>query len=204
MENYFNAGIPDPITAIAIRHGRLAAANRCRDIAWRAGEANSGLTGTDVRVSLGLFTAGRTANMKRDEEHLQLLSIFHYVVAGLAGLFACFPIIHLILGLVFLFASHHVTGNGEPPPAFIGWIFVILAVTFITLGWILAALILTTGRFLARRKHYQFCLVMAGIECLFMPFGTVLGVFTILVLVRETVKPLFGVYPPAIAPDAQT
>jgi hypothetical protein len=141
--------------------------------------------------------------MKRDEEHLQLLSIFHYVVAGLAGLFACFPIIHLVLGLVFIFASHHVTGNGEPPPAIIGWIFVILAVTFITLGWILAALILTTGRFLARRKHYQFCLVMAGIECLFMPFGTVLGVFTILVLVRESVKPLFGVYPPAIAPDVQ-
>ena len=27
---------------------------------------------------------------------------------------------------------------------------------------------------------------MAGIECLFMPFGTMLGVFTILVLVRAT------------------
>ena len=141
--------------------------------------------------------------MKRDEEHLRLLSIFHYVVAGLAGLFACFPIIHLILGLVFIFASRHVTGNGEPPPAFIGWIFVILAVTFITLGWILAALILTTGRFLARRKHYQFCLVMAGIECLFMPFGTVLGVFTILVLVRESVKPLFGANPPNAVADVQ-
>ena len=77
-----------------------------------------------------------------------------------------------------------------------GFIFVIFAAMFITLGWIMAALLLTTGRFLARRKHHQFCLVMAGIECLFMPFGTFLGVFTILVLVRESVKPLFGVNPP--------
>jgi hypothetical protein len=157
---------------------------------------HSDLTGPAVRSRLGLFAAGSITTMKQDEEHLRLLSIFHYVVAGLAGLISLFPIIHLIIGLIFVFASHHVTSNGELPPAFIGWIFVILAATFITLGWIMAALILTTGRFLARRKHYQFCLVMAGIECLFMPFGTILGVFTILVLVRESVKPLFSVNPP--------
>jgi len=40
---------------------------------------------------------------------------------------------------------------------------------------------------------------MACIECLFMPFGTVLGVFTILVLVRESVKQLFGVELPVTA-----
>jgi hypothetical protein len=42
--------------------------------------------------------------MKQDEEHLRLLSIFHYVVAGLAALFALFPIFHLILGLFMIFA----------------------------------------------------------------------------------------------------
>jgi len=45
--------------------------------------------------------------------------------------------------------------------------------------------------------------VMAGIECLFMPFGTVLGVFTILVLVRESVKPLFGVNLPTAPANVQ-
>ena len=39
----------------------------------------------------------------------------------------------------------------------------------------------------------MYCLVMAGIECLFMPFGTVLGVFTIIVLMRESVKEMFKV-----------
>jgi hypothetical protein len=127
--------------------------------------------------------------MTRDEEHLRLLSIFHYVVAGLAGLFALFPIIHLIVGLFLVFfASHLKDSNGQPAPVFIGWIFVILASTFIIFGMILASLVLTAGRFLAKRKHYTFCLVMAGVECIFMPFGTVLGVFTIIVLTRESVK----------------
>jgi hypothetical protein len=130
--------------------------------------------------------------MNQDKEHLTLLSIFHYIMAGIAGLFSLFPIIHLIAGLVMIFASDKFTGNGSPPPPeFIGWLFVIFAIVFMSLGWAMAILILTAGRFLARRKHYQFCLVMACIECLFMPFGTILGVFTILVLVRSSVKPLF-------------
>ena len=150
-----------------------------------------------MRVSLRLLKAARTDFMNQDEEHLKLLSIFHYVVAGMAGLFALFPIFHLIMGLVLIFASDKFSSNGSPPPPeFVGWLFVIFAIVFISLGWTIAILILTTGRFLARHKHYQFCLVMACIECLFMPFGTILGVFTILVLVRSSVKPLFEAHPP--------
>jgi hypothetical protein len=130
--------------------------------------------------------------MTRDDEQLRLLSVFHYVVAGMAGLFALFPIIHLIIGLFLVFAPNKFTGNGQLPPAFIGWFFVIFAALFIILGWIFAVLVLTAGRFLAQRKHYTFCLVMAGVECIFMPFGTVLGVFTIIVLTRESAKQLFA------------
>jgi hypothetical protein len=138
--------------------------------------------------------------MTRDEEHLQLLSIFHYVVSGMAALFACIPIIHLVLGLVFIFVSHHTGGSGDLSLAIFGRLFVIFASLFIILGWTMAGFILTAGRFLARRKHYKFCLVMAGVECLFMPFGTILGVFTIIVLTREPAKQLFGVNPPSPAP----
>ncbi len=38
----------------------------------------------------------------------------------------------------------------------------------------------------------MFCLVMACVACLFMPFGTVLGVFTIIVLARPSVQTLFS------------
>ena len=49
----------------------------------------------------------------------------------------------------------------------------------------------------SRRKHYTFCFVMACVECLSVPFGTVLGVFTILVLNRASVKELFNPKPAA-------
>jgi hypothetical protein len=129
--------------------------------------------------------------MTQDQDQLRLLSIFHYVVGGLAGLFALFPMFHLVIGLLFILAPEKLAENGDPPPAFLGWIFVVFAAVFITIGWIFAAFVMTAGRFLAKRKHYTFCLVMAGIECMFMPFGTVLGIFTILVLMRDPVKQLF-------------
>jgi len=129
--------------------------------------------------------------MNRDEEHLKLLSIFHYVLAGCAALFALFPVIYLVFGLVMLLAPASFAGKGPPPPAFMGWIFIIMGSVFVILGLTFAAFVFAAGRFLARRKRYTFCLVMAGVECLFMPLGTVLGVFSIIVLVRESVKLLF-------------
>jgi hypothetical protein len=49
------------------------------------------------------------------------------------------------------------------------------------------------GRSLARRKRYLFCLIVAGTMCVMCnPLGTVLGVFTIVVLLRPSVKELFG------------
>ena len=127
-----------------------------------------------------------------DEEHLRLLSVFHYVVGGVAALFSFFPIFHLIIGLVFILAPENLGGNGEAPPPFIGWMFVLFSVAFITVGLIFSAGIVFAGRSLAKRKRYLYCLVAAGVECMFMPLGTVLGVFTIIVLMRNSVKELFG------------
>ena len=132
--------------------------------------------------------------MNQDLEHLRLLSIFHYVVGGLAALFACFPIIHLTLGLLMIFNpsmwENKMHGDMEEM-RFVGIFFVCLASVFILAGWTMAVCVFIAGRNLARRRHYTFCLVVAAILCVFIPFGTVLGVFTIIVLVRPSVKELF-------------
>lgn len=133
--------------------------------------------------------------MNQDDEHLRLLSIFHYVVGGLTALFSLFGLIHLSLGLLMILAPEKMDAKC-PPPAFLGWIFAVVGGSVIALGWTMAAFIVTAGRWLARRKHYLFCLVMAGFECILMPFGTVLGVFTLIVLTREPVKRLFAPAPP--------
>lgn len=138
--------------------------------------------------------------MNQDEEHLRLLSIFHYVVAGLTALFACFPVIYLIMGLMMLFAPQSFGPAKEQPPAFVGIMLIVMGAVMILVGWTFAACIAYAGKCLGQRKHYTFCIVMAGIACIFMPFGTILGVFSLVVLMRPTVKALFtGMTPPAYA-----
>ena len=132
--------------------------------------------------------------MNRDKEHLQLLAIFHYVVAGLAAFFSFFPLLYTTVGAIFIFAARHGTAKpGEDlPPEFLGWIFAVLGSLLFLIGIAMAICILIAGRSLALRKGYSFALVMSCIECLFIPFGTILGVFTIVVLSRESVKALFS------------
>ena len=73
--------------------------------------------------------------MDRDAEQLNLLAIFHYVVAGLAALFSFFPLLYTAIGVIFIFAARHGTAKpGEDlPPEFRGWIFAVLgSVLFVT------------------------------------------------------------------------
>ena len=137
--------------------------------------------------------------MNQDKEHLRLLAVFHYVVAGFAALVSFFPLLYSIVGVFLLYAAQHPgPGNQEPPPAFLGWIFIVLGALFFLAGVTMAIYILIAGRCLSRRKAYSFALVVACIECLFIPFGTILGVFTIVALSRESVRTLFlTAQPPA-------
>jgi len=82
------------------------------------------------------------------------------------------------------------------PPEFLGWIFVGLGSFLFLLGISMAICILIAGRCLSHCKCYTFTLVMACVECLFIPFGTILGVFTIIALSRESVKTFFSASPP--------
>jgi hypothetical protein len=138
---------------------------------------------------------------REDEDHLRLLSIFHYVVAGMHGVCAMFPVLHLAFGAVMVFAPEKLSSpDGETPPLLVGWFFMLVAAIIITLGVTLAACIAVAGRFLSQRRRYLFCLITACVmAALSMPFGTVLGVFTIIVLMRPSVKAAFGYPATAIA-----
>jgi hypothetical protein len=123
-------------------------------------------------------------------EHLRLLSIFHYVMGGIVGVFSLFPIIHLGMGIAIVSGALPTSG-GSGPPAVMGWTFIIIGGTVILFGETLAICTLLAGRYLSTRQAWLFCVIVAGMSCLNMPFGTVLGVFTILTLVKPEVKALF-------------
>jgi hypothetical protein len=130
--------------------------------------------------------------MNEDIEYLRLLSIFHYVVGGIAALFACFPIIYIAVGVLALYAPGSMDAEGDALPVLFGWIFIVVGGGLILVGWAFAVFTMIAGRYLARQTHYLFCMVMAAIECIFMPFGTVLGVSTIIVLSKPAVKKMFA------------
>ncbi len=144
-------------------------------------------------------------------EHLRLLSIFHYVVGGIGYAVSLIPCIHLAIGIFFLVAppetflgpevkapDGEVMRPGSPevfPAKLMGTIFTSVASVIILGGFIVSTMIVIAGKRLAAHRSHTFCLVVAGIECLFMPFGTILGVFTILALLKTEARQLFGLPP---------
>src|SRR5580698_1978623 len=127
-----------------------------------------------------------------DADHLILLSIFHFVGAGLALLGILFLIAHFAF-MHFMFTNAELWQNqkGGPPPQQVFSIFIV----FYIIGgiWLVASAILNlvSGLFLHARKNRTFSLVVAGINCVHMPLGTVLGVFTIIVLLRPSVREMY-------------
>ena len=137
----------------------------------------------------------RGGQFSRDEKHLRILSILYYVGGGGLGVIGgLFPLWLVVLG---------VAGFNDPPstgaaifPSGPG-----LACAFIVIGsvatllvWTMAACPLFAGYNLSRKKHYRFCFNFACICCALIPLGTILGIFTIVILARPSVKELFDGY----------
>ena len=128
----------------------------------------------------------------RDESHLRDLAIGYYVMAALTSLFALLPLIHVSLGLLIINRPEVLAGQGQPPPAFIGYVLLGIGTFIILLGQSFAVCLLLAGRWIRARRNYLFSFVVACICCAFFPFGTALGVFSILILSRESVKRLYA------------
>ena len=127
--------------------------------------------------------------MGAPRDDLRLLSIFHYVLAGLAAPFSLVGLLYAWLGMSFTSGNF---GEGAPPPLAFGWIFVAVGLGLTVAGLAYATLLALAGRFLARRRAWTFCVVMAALSCTFFPLGTALGVFTLVTLTRPEVKALFA------------
>lgn len=134
----------------------------------------------------------QTNQRRTDLEHLRLLSTFHFVGVGLA-----------VVGLLMLYGHYSFFDSmmsnpklwqqpGAPSPriemfAAMKWVYVVPAFGIAGTG----ALNFASALFIRARKHRMFSLVVAGFNCFYMPLGTALGVFTIVVLVRNSIRDLY-------------
>lgn len=127
-----------------------------------------------------------------DAEHLRLLAIFHFVSAALAFVGVLFATLYFVLVSV-VFANPEMWAESQegPPPEMLITIFQWF--TGIGVVWFVVACVgnLLSGLYLRTRRHRTFSMVIAGINCLHIPLGTLLGVFTLAVLGRESVRKLY-------------
>ena len=131
-----------------------------------------------------------------DEEHLRLLSIFHYI-AGAITLFI--SLIFLAQFFLFSFIFDEVmknimnialVGYYEFNPDFFSlliYLWMVLFLLFIAFG--IAQII--SGKYLRAKKHRIFSFIVAIINILFFPYGTILGIMTIIVISRSSVVALY-------------
>ena len=130
-------------------------------------------------------------DMNEDQSHLNSLSIAHYVIGGIMVLLSCLPLIHVAIGISFIVGENRAFSPEQKPPEFFGWMFFLVGLCFFIFAQAVSISIIVSGRFLRRRENYLFSFILACMACLFVPFGTILGVFTIIVLSRESVKELY-------------
>ena len=129
-----------------------------------------------------------------DREHLRLLSIFHFVAAGLAFMGLLFIAGHYAIFRLFLSdpGMWAKASRGGQTPAFVmavfRWIYTVLGTWFAVSG---IANVLS-GIFLRRFRHRVFSLVVAGFNCFHVPLGTILGIFTFIVLSRDSVAKAYA------------
>jgi len=135
----------------------------------------------------------------RDQEHLRLLHIAFYIMAGLSAFISLFSLVYMAMGGIFLAGALSAMGNAanQIPPQ-LGWIFIGIGAFFLFFGLTITVLLFLAGKSLQRRHHRTFCMVMAGLCCLQIPWGTAIGICAINVLNRPSVRMLFELNTPPV------
>jgi hypothetical protein len=108
---------------------------------------------------------------------LNLAVAFSFGLGSIVSLFAVFQTLRIILD----WSKIMVSGTLAFVPVF----------TFLLIGWFYALLPILLGVQLVQRRRFVLCKVLAIVLCLCLPFGTIVGIMTLVALSRESVKLLF-------------
>lgn len=125
------------------------------------------------------------------DDTLQVLAFFHWALAAWAAFLAVIPVIYLALawgiGIDPLGSNLQLAGTHRPQlaPSAVA-VAATLAATAAAVGFGLAA------RALQGERRLALCRAMAALACLFVPFGPILGVYTLLTLGQPEVAKRFA------------
>lgn len=130
--------------------------------------------------------------MNQDESQLNSLALAHYIVGAIGILASCLPLIHVFFGALFIWGGcGFLTETTNAPSPIISWIVFVMGIVWFVFAQIVSVMVIYSGSCLKSHKRYLYSFVTACCACTFFPLGTVLGVLTVMVLSRSTVKELY-------------
>ena len=134
-----------------------------------------------------------TQDPQRTDENLRLLSTFHYIWAALGILGLGFLALHYSFMSSMLDPEVLARADKPPPPEMLRfmdmfkWFYVVFGLFGITT----MVLNFLAATWIRARRNWTFCMVVAGINCISLPLGTILGVFTLVLLTRDPARQSF-------------
>ena len=118
-----------------------------------------------------------------DLTHLRILAVFH-------GIFVIVNLLFLLIGLVTFATSERSIDPRLPASGASdqeGWIYLLIE------GWFFGEVFgnLLSAVALGIQKFRTLSIIVASLNCLHLPFGTILAVFTFIVIFRPSVRELY-------------
>ena len=136
------------------------------------------------------------------QERLRLLSLGYYISGAIGAVCVSFLLIHLAIFTTLSFIPQSKWNNNskpatsvasdqrntatnnrsDAPPVIIFRIAAAAVGCIILVGWILGGLTIYAGRCIKLRQRRTFVMIMAAINCIWIPHGTLLGIATFMTL----------------------
>ena len=141
---------------------------------------------------------------ERVEEHIKVLSILYYINAGMHLFGVLGGIFYAAMGAVFRTMVEAMPARDESAEfvkVFV-WFFVALGGAIACVSLVGAVCNFLSARWLRAKTHRTFSLVVAAITCINIPLGTVLGVFTFIILAKPEALEMYDEAARGAAPAA--
>lgn len=132
--------------------------------------------------------------MKR---HLSTLSILHYIYGAFVCMGGLAALVFIVLGMFLSSDFVADQSNDRQIPGIIGTIFQSFGWGIFIIAELWGLLNILSGYWISRRRNRTATQVIAAFNCLSIPFGSALGLFTFAVLSDDEVKQEYGGFPRA-------